>query len=634
MSNPISRIRRALAALVLFSANALAICQPVAHYIYVGTGAQCDTASIQTAIDNVVCPSTTVVVSTSNGETYTGQHIAIANKSLAISGSAGICDPGPVVCDSTDGCGGGPPARIAIGGNGVDPVFSVSGNGYVTLANLDISGGKGADNSLIGGGGVGFYASGGALTLNNLRVHGNASGNGGGAGIYGDGTLTISGSSIDSNHASNGGGISAFSSYIGHVELILADNAAIATQVASNQADNYGGGIYASGNVHLQAVAAAPNRISIHANTAGDPTNHILGSGGGIYYSGTAFADIALPGGSIDANHADFGAGIQVGASSSGNAVLRVFSTDAAHPTMLFGNVATYSGGGLLVGGAGTTTHATACLFDTAIGSNTASQSGTAIYIGDGGRLFANPQSNPECDYSAMAVLSAVHCDSTSLNCNRIVINQSTSSNSSETPGVIDFTGAAQISARRVHIESNTASYAIRGRYATGASVAFSECVVDYNSVSNELVNVQGAPVSFDGCTFADDYISSSTVFAWDTGLSLTRSIVHESKQVLDPSLSGATVDYAIFNDPKLPTNPSVQYIDPKFADPANGDYHLQASSPAIDYAPINAESGNTDFDNRPREADLPAITNLYGARDLGAFEYPLPDRIFRTGFE
>ncbi|HET8942264.1 MAG TPA: hypothetical protein VFN13_09785, partial [Rudaea sp.] len=392
--------------------------------------------------------------------------------------------------------------------------------------------------------------------------------------------------------------------------------------------------ISVEGNVHLQAVAAAPNRITIHDNSAGDPIHHASGVGGGIDYSGTAFADIALPGGSINANHADFGAGIAVGASSDGNATLRLFSTDATHPTMLFGNVATYAGGGLRVGGGGISTHATACLFDASIGSNTAAQSGTAIDVGDGGRLFVNPQNNPECDYTAVAALGAVRCDSSSLNCNRIVINPSTSGNPGETPGVIDFTGAAQITARRVHLETNTASFVIRGLYATGASVAFSECVIDYNTVSNELVSVQGAPISFDGCTFANDSIGASTVFTWDTGLSLTRSIVAESTQVLNPSLGGVTVNYAIFNAPKLPTNSSVQFVDPRFVNAANGDFHLQATSPAIDFAPVGAESGNTDFDNRSREADLPNVANLFGARDLGAFEYPLPDEIFRNGFE
>ncbi|HET8941678.1 MAG TPA: hypothetical protein VFN13_06810, partial [Rudaea sp.] len=212
---------------VVASQQAAAICQPIAHYIYVGTSAQCNTASIQTAIDNVVCAGTTVVVSTYNGATYTAQHITIADKSLTLSGTANRCDAPPVICDPNVGCGGGgAPAQVAISGNGNDPVFSISGNSHVTLANLDISGGKGADNSLIGGGGVGFHSGGGALTLNNLRIHGNDSGYGGGVGIYGDGTLTISGSQIDSNHARFGGGISAISSYIGQVELVIADNAA------------------------------------------------------------------------------------------------------------------------------------------------------------------------------------------------------------------------------------------------------------------------------------------------------------------------------------------------------------------------------------------------------------------------
>ncbi len=70
------------------------------------------------------------------------------------------------------------------------------------------------------------------------------------------------------------------------------------------------------------------------------------------------------------------------------------------------------------------------------------------------------------------------------------------------------------------------------------------------------------------------------------------------------------------------------------FVDAANADYHLQAASPAIDYAPTRSESSATDLDGLPREADLPGVAELFGYRDLGAYEYPLPDEIFHDGFE
>jgi hypothetical protein len=53
--------------------------------------------------------------------------------------------------------------------------------------------------------------------------------------------------------------------------------------------------------------------------------------------------------------------------------------------------------------------------------------------------------------------------------------------------------------------------------------------------------------------------------------------------------------------------------VDPMLADPAGGDYHLEAGSPAIDAADPGAIA-TPDFDRTPRPQ---------GARsDLGAFEY------------
>ena len=624
-----------LFALLFISAQTTASCIPGFIYSrYVGNVAadsQCTDSTIQDAINNATCPGTTIYIT--NELSYANQHLSISGKSVNLVGSASS-QCGVIVHGLT---AGGPPGRIPVGGNGIDPVIAISGNAHVLLANLDISGGKGPDSSLAGGGGVSFNAAGGALTLNNLDVHDNSSGYGGGAGIYGDGTLTISGTRIASNHAQYGGGVSAASSYIGHIELLLADNPAIATEISSNTARNGGGGIYASGNLHLSAIADAPNRIVIHDNVVGDPNSG--GSGGGIYFSGTGTADIALPGAGIHSNSADDGAGIAVMSSSSGNALLRLFSTSSMDVTTLFGNSATYTGGGLLVG-PGTSTHATACLFDVAIANNTAPQDGSAINVENGGRLIVNPGNDPECKFADVAALGAVHCDSSTLNCNRIIFNQSGSGNSNSAPAAIDFTGAAVISARRLHLESNSGGYAIHGEYAAGAQLAFSECVIDHNTVSRELVKVQGAPISFDGCTFADDDIGASAVFAWDTGLSLTRSIVRESRQVFS-LFSGVTANYLILNEPKMPTNSSVLYVDPLFVDAANGNYHLQTSSQAIDFAPLGAESGSTDFDNRSREVDLPGVANLFGARDLGAFEQQRQfacddqsDVLFCDGFE
>ncbi len=68
--------------------------------------------------------------------------------------------------------------------------------------------------------------------------------------------------------------------------------------------------------------------------------------------------------------------------------------------------------------------------------------------------------------------------------------------------------------------------------------------------------------------------------------------------------------------------------INPLFVDPANGDYHLQASSPLIDAGHNWAIAGitDTDLDGNPRFADDPATADtgcgVPVVVDMGAFEF------------
>jgi predicted outer membrane repeat protein len=591
--------------------------------LYVGVGSNdCDYATIQAAVDASINGD---LISVTPTQSYTGQHVTLNNRSIGITGGStcGLVVIGKAAASI--------PARLPIIGDGVNPVFSISG-GSVTLSNLEISGGLGPSNSLIGAGGVGFLASGGTLALHNVDLHDNTGGYGAGVAIYGDGALTLDGAHVHDNHATGqGGGISAVTSFIGHLEVRFVDDAEQPSEVAFNSANANGGGIYASGDTHLVVVASAPGRISIHDNSVGDPVHNVVADGGGIEFDGGE-ADIALPGATgLYANHAAFGAGISLGATNQASAVLRLFSTDPQFPTDIESNVATAYGGALYVGGSSGPTYAKACLFDVALSGNSAAQRGGAIAVGDGGRLAINPPGDADCDRAAIAALGAQACDPAVAACNAV------RQNSAPDSGVIAYAGAATLAVERVRLGGNDAGSAIQGVAAAGSSVTFRDCVIDHNTLSGALVALDGAGATFDGCTFADDAIGAATVFVQNAGLALTRSIVAEAKPVYDPNVAGFAAQYALFNDPKLPTDASVVYASPAFVDAPGGDYRLQAASPAIDVAPTGNEGSGGDFDRQPREVDLAARTNLFGARDLGAFEYQVgntADRIFLGTFD
>lgn len=82
--------------------------------------------------------------------------------------------------------------------------------------------------------------------------------------------------------------------------------------------------------------------------------------------------------------------------------------------------------------------------------------------------------------------------------------------------------------------------------------------------------------------------------------------------------------------------------IDPRFIDPAGGDYRLRSDSPAIDYCSQSGAPSFPDLDGYPRgqpwtgPAPIPAPGGGLGPYDLGAYETPF-DRVgllFRDRFE
>ena len=139
--------------------------------------------------------------------------------------------------------------------------------------------------------------------------------------------------------------------------------------------------------------------------------------------------------------------------------------------------------------------------------------------------------------------------------------------------------------------------------------------------------------LTVDNCTIAGNTIGGTIVAS---GGSLTNSLIYQ------PGVSSSfdTATYVLANDISLlPPGATVNTIaDPKFVDPGNGDYHLQLSSPAIDYA---GGLGGTDLDGYPRDVNLAAAPDAFGPRDLGAYERQTafacddqPDALFCATFE
>ena len=614
--------------LMVVGGEAAAICLPIPYYRYVGAG--CTYASIQAAIDTgELCPGTTIVVTNTqpgNPVVYTNQAITIQSKTLTIAGSRSACNTPPPVCNPGSGCGGSLPAQIAIVGNGVDPVFKIRGNSSVNFAHVDISGGKGSEFGNEPGGGISHVAQGGTLGLRNVSVHHNSASGGGGIGFYGSGTLRLDGAFVHHNTASNNGGGVYAAGFGGHVDFQIVDNAAQHTQFTANEA-LMGGGVAVAGDVR---VDAASTQLTFDANRA-------TGAGGALYVAASAKVDIAA---TMTGNGAGNGGAIAVVGDSATR--VRLYGIDAVNHSRLDGNSASNSGGALSVSTAVTDGNPLVCVFDTAMRGNTAGPgdnfsgfSASAVAV-SAGRVRINPDDgDADCGYATLA--KARHCAPGAATCNRVQNNIATGASGLDDDAAVFAVLGGTLLARRLQIDANNGGFVVVGGGAS-AQVTFEHCLVHHNTATHEVLRGYGATFGIDSCTFADDVNVNAAVFNSEGPLLIERSIVRESKRVF--AAGGATTArYAIFNAPAIAgTDGTVFYLDPAFADAANGDYRLAgALSYAVDFAPADPLTGGGDLDRQPRVVDEGSTSDIWGKRDLGPYEYQVGgvrDRIFLGRFE
>jgi hypothetical protein len=604
----------ALAVLNCGSSSA-AVCLPVPHYIYVGGGPNCDTTDIQTAIGDVVCPGTTIVVSTALGETYTGQHLALDNVSLAIAGSTAACGTPPAACDPDLGCGGGsgapPPPAAKLSGNNAASVIYIHGDSTVTLQSLEITGGGGTDY----GGGIHFSGS---------------------------GALTIIDSTIDHNNASYGGGIQFQGTGGSPIDFTATLTLGAGTVIDENTAGFHGGGIEVTDSARLFALAPYTFVAFNHA-----PNGH----GGGVHVLGPARADIASPGYNgapvIEFNDAEYGGGIAAdaptSASSESDAIVRLFSTDPYHPVQISDNRASHTGGGVyLRPNIGTNSVGALCAFDSRIDDNIA-QEGTSIYADEdsagpptqylGSEVYINPDLTPRQGYvcyqpESASSLGGAGC-AAGVVCNTVDDNVAEDAGSNPKPGsAILVQDSGTFDANRLTMRGNHGAHAIR---VLDSVSTITNCLLADNELTAELVYVQNdgnvpGTSQYNSCTFAGNALGGSVVYAGQD-VQLFNDVIDQPDNAAISAGVGATLTFdnlLVANGGGLPAQADILVARPEFVNAAAGDYHLLPTSKGVDFAAAG-DSGNqdldTDLDRRPRDVDLPDLPNVFGPRDLGAYE-------------
>ena len=562
----------------------------------------CTDNSIQSAIDWVkdnpaTCPWKIFVTS----------EITHSNLALSISDtgqSITFVGQGPgVVCGTTDivlcppeGCPPPPtnPA-VTISGASGNSVFHIDGNNYVTLRYLTIRGGA----VLQQGGGIfdGGY-----------------------------GSLTLDTSVITGNEAADGGGI-AISPSGGHLDVNFADN----VLVLANTATDSGGGVHIEGDATV-TIEGAGSLIGL---------NHALnGYGGGISIAGAAKLNVGSPGynglGIVHSNDAEFGGGIAAFATDDGGGQVNLYTVDPLHPVRVDNNFARQQGGAFYAKGhAGShDNYGGICATSFRIDANAAPEGAVAYLDWDsdfensyrvGSSLVLNACSKPQTAQPCAANTS----------CNTITDNVTEDENGNATSGNLITVGLdGGLSLNTFDMRRNRAGTLIAYDFDTYYQPqSISTCVIADNTTTGLLLSVfnyAGHPQSMDGCTIAGNDIGADYVGGITT---LSDSIIVQPGK----TFQALDAQYVIADDiTQLPSSPTVRKVsDPHFVDAANGDYHLQITSLAVDFA---GGKGGVDLDGRPRDIDLNSVANIFGPRDLGAYELQRPcgtsDTIFCDGFE
>ena len=579
---------------------------PTPRQILVGETASdsaCNFADIGAAIaDAALHPTCTTTIHIMRSYNY--EHLSISGQSLNLQGwGDGVsCSSLAAQCDPLAGC----PAPdytqplATVDGSNDARVLVITGNSHVALRNIRIT-------------------------------HGEAGGgDGGGMAFAGSGTLSLTRSDVSLNHAGYGGGIN-FNGSGGAASLYLLSD----TTLYFNTAAVSGGGIRIEGSARLFALQP---KTYIHFNHA------LSGYGGGIEILGPARADIGSPGyngdGVVSYNDATDGGGVAAIPTSNGSATVRIFTTDPANPVQINNNIASNRGGGIYLDAESDNFHSgVLCAYDFRIDDNQGAD-GAAIYADSsspafgvdlGGEIYLNtipPDATggaARCGPETPPALGAVDC-AAGAPCNELRGNQAKDINQVPTTGaVIAVRSAGSIQADPFSLRENSAATLLR---LTGDDEAYvpavqRNCLIADNHTQHELISVQdGRGFGINGCTLTGNTIDNGYVIYVNGRLTLVNSIIDQpGYSVLDfvGDAANRSINYVIANETaSLPGAQHTQGNTLVYVDAANGDYHLAPNSPGVDYAPTQ---NGSDLDGNPRDVELAQVPNLYGPRDIGAYE-------------
>ncbi len=436
------------------------------------------------------------------------------------------------------------------------------------------------------------------VRLRMLRITGgDSTGDGGGIRFTGRGTLVLTATTLNLNDADAGGGIHVRGTG-SETRLVIGSN----NLIAGNRARS-GGGIYLE-SADLRMVEPGS---SIFANTAtesggglriyatdGNPASATIGS--------TGFQSVAA----IEGNSAAVGGGVALFATNDASAGVSLVGASAAAPVAVRENFASQRGGAIDL-------QPTVSLLSSGFASATLVNAAL-----DGNAAPAGP-----AVYSSNESVAAVTLGATvELRDSRVDGNASLTAANVPTDGpILVITEGGIFRSKRMVYAGNEGGPLIR---AGSADIVFvSDSLFHSNTVRGSVLSIAGetfSTCSAEGTTFAGNAIQASAVILAECSFLLRNSIVWQPGMTTLQAGTRSVLDVLASEITSLGSGNSIVSAQPRFIDPAGGDFRLQAASPAIDFSRFSLGDGR-DLNGAPRGIDLARVTNVSGAIDLGAYE-------------
>jgi len=592
----VSRCTLAIAALLASSGASAAI-------LTVGAaGSGCNHLTVQAALNAAMATPESDVIRITRSATYTQQEISFnsGNQEIELTGGFSSCTA--IDADNIA-------TRLSGAGGGALPVLTVRGNGVVRLRKLEI-------------------------------INGDAAGNGGGINYEGNGILDIANSTIASNEARDGGGIYATGTGI-LAEVVLGENVAI----SSNTARNSGGGMVAK---DLEASIIGPATILFNNRALGQNGG---GSGGGLVVvseARSAFGYVSSNGigglGVISNNSAVFGGGIAVLRSNGDSdltAEVRVYATSSSYLARINGNSASNCGGGIYLRGrntaVGSDREVRARLWRAALNDNIAPE---------------GPASCQHEDFSFLEFTRIAEAASCTVGqaCNEIHGNTAQNAAGAATQGATLRNRGGDLYVNRTSLRLNQGGRLYYGGEEASQTYFANSLMADN---LNALQLIRHTPndddrLDFIHITVAGNSIAAPEVIFSDRSIAFDRSLFHQpGKLTINSSGSGDrsaayTLTNNLTNMPNAQAPGGANLVDPRFVDPAAGNYGLRAGSRAIDRAPVRPDDDfgfyriAADLHGYPHTLDMPingAVPNF--TADIGALERPaLQPLVLNSNFD